>query len=196
MTTVVGMFENPHDADRAISDLRSMGLPREALGVMGQQNRLQASTQKHEVGKEAGVGATGGATVGGIAGLLVGVGALAIPGLGPVIAAGTLGTVIGSTAVGAGVGAAAGGIVGALMGMGLSREEANVYAEAVNRGDILVSANVPPGQEQQVNAVLRRAGAVDVHARRQQFTNSGWQQFDASSQSRDTQTGPQTHPGP
>ena len=74
-----------------------------------------------------------------IAGLLVGIGALAVPGIGPVLAFGPLAAAIGATAAGAGLGAAAGGIIGALVGLGIPEEDANFYAEGVKRGGVLVT---------------------------------------------------------
>src|SRR6201988_4752355 len=89
--------------------------------------------------ESAGKGAGIGAGIGGTAGLLAGLGLLAIPGLGPVVAAGWLA----ATAVGAAAGAATGGIIGALTEAGVSEEDAHTYAEGVRRGGTLVSARVP-----------------------------------------------------
>lgn len=179
MKTVVGMFENTRDADRAFTDLTTQGFRRDDIGVMARQEVLKSAKKEGlDVGTSAGVGAVGGTTAGGIAGLLVGIGALAIPGIGPVIAAGTIGTVIGTTAVGAGLGAAAGGIVGALTGMGLSHEEANLYAEGVKRGNIIVAVKTDDAKVQVVSDLLRRDNAVDVNTRRQEWQGQGWSRFD------------------
>ena len=181
MTTIAALFENTRDADKSIEDLKVLGLNKDAIGIMAQQKALESSTTKKEdVGTRASDGAKGGGAVGGIAGLLVGIGALVIPGLGPIIAAGTFGSIVGATAVGAGVGAAAGGAVGALTGMGLSKEDAHFYAEGVKRGGILVTAKAEDTQVQQVTDLFRRDGAVDVNTRRQELMNSGWSQFDES----------------
>ena len=84
--------------------------------------------------------------LGGVLGLLVGVGAHAIPGIGPVLAAGSLAAALGtagaSTLVGAGLGAATGGIVGGLVGLGIPEEDATMYAEGARRGGTLVTAQV------------------------------------------------------
>ena len=87
----------------------------------------------------AGKGAGIGATAGGVVGLLTGLGLLAIPGVGPVVAAGWLV----ATAAGAAVGGTAGGIIGALTQAGTSEEDAYIYAEGVRRGGTLVSAEWP-----------------------------------------------------
>src|SRR5262245_61267584 len=125
MKTVVGLFENHMDADRAVNELNTRGFTRNEISVAARDSAIRDRMTVGETGAEravaesAGAGAIGGATLGGLTGLLVGIGALAIPGIGPVVAAGTLATVLGSTAVGAGVGAGAGGLIGGLVGMGL-----------------------------------------------------------------------------
>src|SRR4029078_5806436 len=101
--------------------------------------------------ESAGKGAGIGAGVGGTAGLLAGLGLLAIPGLGPVVAAGWLA----ATAVGAAAGAATGGVVGALTEAGVSREDAHSYAEGVRRGGTLVSARGAHTQRSRLGPILR-----------------------------------------
>lgn len=195
MTTVVGMFDNTRDADRAVDDLMGMGFTKSDIGVMARKDVLQqGKKQGQDLGTDAGVGAVSGTVLGGVAGLLVGIGALAIPGIGPVIAAGTIGAVIGTTALGAGIGAAGGGIVGALTGMGLSKDESHFYAEGVKRGNILVTANVPQERVQDVTDLLRRDNAADVNTRRQQWQQQGWQGFDETTNPPDM-TAP-NHPPP
>jgi len=97
-------------------------------------------------------GAVAGGVLGGLTGLLVGIGALAIPGIGPVIAGGALASAFGlggGTAVaGAGIGAAAGGIVGALTGLGFSDDEARYYDEGVRGGRTLVTVHEDDNYEQ------------------------------------------------
>ena len=174
MSTVAGLFENTRDADRAINDLRSLGFNKDAIGVMAQQKTLDAGKREgNDLGTSAGVGATGGTAAGGLAGLLVGVGALAIPGLGPIIAAGTFGSIVASTVVGAGIGAAAGGIAGSLVGMGLSKEEADLYSEGVKRGGILVTVKAEQDQVKQITDLFRRDNAADVNTRRQEWSQGG-----------------------
>jgi len=118
-------------------------------------------------------GAAVGAGLGGAAGLLAGLGVVAIPGIGPVVAAGWLA----STALGASVGGLAGGIVGALVQGGTSNEEAQVYAEGLRRGGTLVSVRVPDEKRAEVEAVLT-GGAVDINSRTRDYRASGWNRFD------------------
>jgi hypothetical protein len=123
----------------------------------------------------AGKGAGIGAGVGGTAGLLAGLGLLAIPGLGPVVAAGWLA----ATAVGAAAGAATGGIVGALTEAGVSEDEAHSYAEGVRRGGTLVSARVADSDRARLDGLLNES-AVNLSDRSAAWQKSGWKTFDPS----------------
>src|SRR6185436_6175539 len=110
----------------------------------------------------------------GTAGLLAGLGLLAIPGLGPVVAAGWLA----ATAVGAAAGAVTGGIVGALVEAGTSEEHAHVYSEAVRRGGTLVSARVADQDEARIQAILDKYPPIDPVARGAEYRKTGWKSFD------------------
>jgi hypothetical protein len=125
----------------------------------------------------AATGAGIGAGLGGAAGLLAGLGLLAIPGLGPVVAAGWLA----STALGATAGAATGGVVGALTQAGISKEEAPLYAEGVRRGGTLVSARVPDSERARFESLLNQS-AVNLQDRSAAWQKSGWKSFDPSAQ--------------
>ena len=111
------------------------------------EERRLATDTGTKAGEGAAAGAVGGGVVGGVLGLLAGVGALAIPGIGPIIAGGALA----STLAGAGIGAAAGGLIGALIGMGIPEEDARYYETGLREGGILVTVD---------------AGAAAVDARR------------------------------
>ena len=105
-----------------------------------------------------GAGAVGGGVLGGLAGLLVGVGALAIPGIGPLLAAGPLA----ATLAGGALGATAGGIVGALVHHGVPEEDAGVYGTAVERGGILLTVKTPKKREAEVRRLLEQSGLKDT----------------------------------
>jgi hypothetical protein len=98
---------------------------------------------------------------------------LAIPGIGPVVAAGWL------AATGAGVlaGGAAGGIIGGLTQLGVSREHAHVYAESIRRGATLVTARVPDSERGRYKAIMDR-DAINVEERGAALRRSGWKEFD------------------
>ena len=125
--------------------------------------------------KGAGTGATLGTLLGGGAGLLAGIGALAIPGVGPIVAAGWLV----ATLTGAGVGAAGGGLLGSLVGAGVPEEHAHVYAEGVRRGGTLVTVRADDSMASTIENVLngRTTAAVDVTSRQADYQQTGWTGF-------------------
>ena len=174
--TVVGVFDNRDAAQRAIEQLKTAGFRPEDIGILmknqqGAKQVAQNTGTGSAAGHDAGTGAVWGGVLGGIGGLIVGVAALAIPGVGPVIAAGPLaaglGTVLGTTAVGAAVGAGAGAIVGALVGMGVPENEAQVYQQRFNQGRILVTVNAGPARYDEAQQILRNAGAEKIDFRKE-----------------------------
>ena len=119
-----------------------------------------------------------GAIVGGGGGLLAGLGMMAIPGVGPVVAAGWLiATAVGAVG-GAAVGAAAGGIIGSMTNAGVDKREAQVYAEGVRRGGALVAARVDGADVVKARDVLARYQPVDPIAREAAYRQDGWSSFD------------------
>jgi len=121
--------------------------------------------------------------MGGLGGLLVGLGALAVPGIGPVITAGTLATTLGSTAVGAGLGAATGGVIGALVDAGVPDDDAHIYAESIRRGGTLIAVGTNSDDEiNHVVQIMRRHNVVDVDRRGGEYRESGWSGFDVNAQ--------------
>jgi hypothetical protein len=120
----------------------------------------------------AATGASIGATLGGVAGLLAGLGMIAIPGIGPVVAAGWLA----STVAVAAAGGVAGGIIGALTEAGVSEQDAHVYAEGVRRGGVLLTVRVSDAERARVDAILDRS-AVNIRDRGMIYRKSGWSSF-------------------
>jgi uncharacterized protein (TIGR02271 family) len=112
--------------------------------------------------------------LGGLGGLLVGLGALAIPGIGPVLAAGPLVSAL----AGAGIGAATGGLLGALVNAGIPEEHAGYYAEGVRRGGTLVTVQTDDDMAQTAVDILNRFGPVDVNRRSAEWRSSNWEGFD------------------
>ena len=155
--TVVGLFKNQVDAERAIDRLKQARFTEGQIGVAmrdkSQQQELIEGTGT-QAAEGAATGAIGGGVLGGVIGLLAGVGALAIPGIGPIIAGGALA----STLAGAGIGAAAGGLLGALMGMGIPEEDARHFDEGFRAGGILVTVNAQD-REEEARECLYEAGA-------------------------------------
>ena len=116
-----------------------------------------------------------GAAVGGAAGLLAGLGLMAIPGDGLVVAAGWLV----STLAGAAAGGATGSVIGALTQAGVSKNDADIYAEGLRRGGAVVSARLPDADAARLQAVMDRS-AVNITERGVAYRQAGWKSFDAS----------------
>lgn len=139
-----GVFHDREALEDAIRDLKNADFDMEDVSLMARDvkdvegaKEITEETGGNEAAEGAGAGATAGTVLGAIGGFLVGIGALIIPGIGPVVAAGEFAT-IGSTLAGAGIGAAGGGIVGGLVGLGIPEEKAKVYQDRVNAGDYLL----------------------------------------------------------
>lgn len=134
---IVGVFDTQEGAVRAIEGLKRQGYTSDEISVVG-KNTDDIDEVTNETGTKApetaAAGAATGGLLGGATGLLAGLGLLAIPGVGPILAAGP----IAATLTGAAVGAGAGGIVGGLIGLGIPEEEAERYNDYVNEGKILV----------------------------------------------------------
>lgn len=176
--TVSGLFDSYAAASEAVSSLEASGIPHSDISIVASNHDERLDARASEAGHDAGKGASAGAVVGGAGGLMAGLGLLAIPGLGPVVAAGWLAsTAIGALA-GAAVGGAAGGIVGAMTAEGVPESDANVYAEGIRRGGTLVSARVEDARAADAQAILHRHKTVDITARGQAYRESGWSSFD------------------
>jgi hypothetical protein len=180
--TISRLYDNYSDAERAVAALEAAGVPHSDISIVAnnsdnwydQNGRVDRDRDGVDDRAEgAGTGAGIGAGVGGAAGLLAGLGLLAIPGLGPVVAAGWLA----ATAAGAAAGAAAGGIVGALTQAGVSEEDADAYAEGIRRGGTLVTARVADADRAGLEAILARS-AVNLQDRRAAWERTGWANYD------------------
>lgn len=183
--TISRLYDTYSDAQAAVRGLEAAGVPQSDISIVANNSDSWFSSDKKldrdrdgvdDRAEGAGKGAGIGAGLGGAAGLLAGLGLLAIPGLGPVVAAGWLA----STAVGAAAGAATGGIVGALAEAGVSKEDAPMYAEGVRRGGTLVSARVPDADRARLDAILNKS-AVNLRDRSAAWQKSGWKTFDPAS---------------
>jgi hypothetical protein len=169
------MYDSYSDAAAVVHDLEAADLdPNREISLVANENargRDHAVETRTEPQSAAGTGAGVGAAVGGVVGILTGLGIMAIPGVGPLVAAGWLAT----TLAGAGAGAVAGGLVGALTGAGVSREEAEVYEEGVRRGNTLVSVRADEADIPRIEAILDRRPTTDWRARRDEYSAAGWQ---------------------
>jgi uncharacterized protein (TIGR02271 family) len=154
---VVGLFHNQADAERAIDRLKQSGISENQIGVALKDRKRQEELIEGtgtQAAEGAATGALGGGVLGGVIGLLAGVGALAIPGVGPIIAGGTLA----STLAGAGIGAAAGGLIGALAGMGVPEEDARHFDQGFQAGGTLITVDAGD-RAKEVRDILYETGA-------------------------------------
>ncbi|MBY9081169.1 general stress protein [Paenibacillus sp. HN-1] len=169
---IVGVFTNEQDASFAINDLKNHGLRTEDISVIA-SNRDDINAIGDVTGTKATEGmASGAATgglLGGVTGLLAGIGALAIPGIGPIIAAGP----IAATLAGAAVGAGTGGLVGGLIGLGIPEDEAETYDRYVDEGRILVMVDADVSREMDVYDIFRSNGSLNSHYYREQDPMDG-----------------------
>ena len=175
--TIVGLFENRAQAQQLVEQLRAGDSAGEDISMMSPGDAANEGAGGDRASGIA-VGAGTGAALGGIGGLLVGLGALAGPGIGPVLAAGPIAAAL----AGAGLGAAAGGVVGALTELGIPEEDAGVYAEGVRRGGTLVTVLADDERAEQITSLMTRFGAVDVDEHVTQWRQAGWPGFDPAAE--------------
>lgn len=177
---VVGLYDRLENAQRAVEELTSNGFARENISLVAADTEgkygqyVESEGQGEDISDGAAAGAGIGAVTGGLGGLLVGLGVLAIPGIGPVLAAGPLI----STLVGAGIGAAAGGLIGALVDLGIPEDQAELYSEGVRRGGTLVTVNTPDERADQAADIMNRHDPIDINERATQWRSDQWEGFD------------------
>jgi hypothetical protein len=185
--TITRLYPDYATASEAVSALEAAGVPATDISLVASNadnwyshpgharaDKIATAPQTDSSISGAETGAGVGTAVGGAAGLLAGLGLIAIPGVGPVVAAGWLV----ATAVGAVAGAATGGLIGGLTGAGVSEEDAHVYAEGVRRGGSLVTARVPDADKSRLEGILDHQGPIDLQARGQAYRSAGWKTFD------------------
>jgi tetrahydromethanopterin S-methyltransferase subunit C len=161
-TAVFGIYKTVAQAERAVDTLVAAGFPSSAISVLTPDTRSTREFAHHKDTKApegTTVGVTTGGVIGGTLGVLAGVGALAIPGVGPFIAAGP----IMAGLAGLGIGGAVGGLVGALVGMGIPEYEAKRYEGQVKDGGTLLSVHCDTSdQVSRAKDVLKSSGATDI----------------------------------
>jgi heat induced stress protein YflT len=173
MRTVTKVYDSYSQARQAVVDLEAAGISSSNISLVANKYVSEQYEDVDDV-SEAATGAGLGALVGGTAGLLAGLGLLAIPGIGPVVAAGWLA----STVLGVAAGGATGGIIGALVDAGEPEEHAHVYSEAVRRGGTLVSVKAEDQDVSRVQSILARHRPIDPINRGVEYKKSGWSRFD------------------
>lgn len=161
-SSVFGIVKTRTQAEQIIQDLQTAGFPVSEISIL-----LPDNEGKHDIGhvkatkapEGATTGAATGGVTGGVLGLLAGIGALAIPGVGPFIAAGPIMAALS----GAAIGATTGGVVGALIGLGIPEIEAKRYENKLKTGNYLIAVHVKDGdQKDQAKEIFESAGAEDI----------------------------------
>ena len=161
-TSVFGIVKSHSQAEQIVEGLQNAGFPVSEISIL-----LPDNEGKHDIGhvkatkapEGATTGATAGGVTGGVLGLLAGIGALAIPGVGPFIAAGPIMAALS----GAAIGATTGGVVGALIGMGIPEIEARRYEDKLKSGNYLIAVHARDGQEKdRAKEIFKNAGAEDI----------------------------------
>lgn len=161
-SSVIGIVETEQQADRIVEELQSSNVPSEDISVLfpdkrGTHDFAHEHNTKAPEGAVAGVSAGG--VIGGTVGMLAGIGALAIPGVGPFIAAGPLLAALS----GAAAGAAVGGLAGALVGLGIPEIEAKTYEGKIRGGNILIAIHAEDNQtEKTAKRILEAHAAHDI----------------------------------
>jgi hypothetical protein len=159
---VFGLVDSESQAERIVNSLKTAGFPNNDISVLFPDKggtRDFAHEQNTKAPEGAATGAGVGGVAGGVLGWLVGIGSLAIPGLGPFIAAGPIMAAL----AGAGVGAAVGGLSGALIGMGIPELEAKQYEGKIKSGNILISVHSEDSTEtSRAKEIFERNGVHDI----------------------------------
>lgn len=179
--TITSFFDRYEDAVDAVRRLEAAGVPHRDISLIANNEGDRYSSHANRTWDEssriddddhdgAATGATVGTLAGGGAGLLAGLGMLAIPGFGPVVAAGWLVP----TLVGAGAGAALGGLAGSLVDAGVDEKDAHAYAEGVRRGGALVTVRASETEVARIVDILDDEGTVDFDERQSTWRSEGW----------------------
>jgi uncharacterized membrane protein len=153
--TVVGAFQHHHDAEKTVDDLKKRGVPEKDISLVA---RHDGKTEGGHLGNSmhdfsSGIG--WGTTLGGVTGLLAGVGALAIPGIGPIIAAGPLAATL--------TGAVAGGVAGGLMDYGIPKNESQKYEQRLKEGDVLLMVRADAPEVDKAKKLFEQNGGSDIY---------------------------------
>lgn len=182
MHTVTALFDDYEHAASAVRALESAGFSSKSISLIVATLQDSVGSPEPERSSEplerAGTGAGIGAVVGGASGLLASLGAMAIPGVGAVLAGGWLISAAMGAVAGAAVGGATGGMVAALTHSGLHEDEAHVLAEGIRRGGTVVSVRTDAAGGKTAEKIFEAHHRVDLAARRRTFEATGWERFD------------------
>ena len=159
---VFGIYQNAKQAERSVDDLLAAGFLKDDISVLlpdSEGTKDFAHDKSTKAPEGTAVGVTTGGLIGGTLGLLAGVGILAIPGVGPLIAAGPIVAAL----AGLGAGGAVGGLIGALVGMGIPEYEAKRYEGHIKAGGVLLSVHCDTSEKiARAKDLLKHTGAQDI----------------------------------
>ncbi len=173
--TVLAVYDSRSQARQAVEALIALGFTRDEVSLLaGGKGEEELHNLEQPEEHNAGTGATTGGVLGGLGGLLLGLGFLTVPGVGPAVVAGP----IASALVGVVVGGVMGGLVGVLMEFGVPETDAHLYSEAVRRGSTVVAVTAPPERVDTVAEALEAHGAIDLDERADGWRSEGWAEFD------------------
>jgi uncharacterized membrane protein len=175
--TIVGSFDNFDEAQRVSRELMDEGFAAADMSVVASNVKGEFAIDdrvKVTDASNTATGAVAGGVLGGAAGLAASLMGLAIPGIGPIVAAGPLAAALS----GAGAGVIAGGLIGSLTELGVSKPDAEYYAEAVRRGGALVTVRTGDEAADRVVEIMHEHGAIDIDRRAAAWRERGWSGFD------------------
>jgi len=192
--TIIALYDDLPTAQQVVTELVADGFDRDSISLMANDasneygqylGKNKTATMSDESDARytedlvgPGEGATFGAVIGGLTGILASISALAIPGIGPIVAAGP----IISGLIGAAAGAATGGLVAGLVHTGVPEEEAQYYAEGIRRGGTLVVVHTTDDRSDAAYNVMGKHNPVDIGRRSQEWRQGGWTGFDDKAQ--------------
>jgi hypothetical protein len=183
MDTLIGLFKRHSDAEKAVMAFVDQGINSNKVSILTQENgSIRKNNNNGKISSETG------AALGGLVGLLAGISALAVPGIGPVLATGSIANSLAKTA---GFSSAVGGVrpmvgdlVGTLTKLGIPNEEAEFYLNRIKQGQVLVMVGTSAGNSDMVKEILNGAGAEDMETRWKEWQEDpekkffeGWDQM-------------------
>ncbi|MGB8701791.1 MAG: DUF1269 domain-containing protein [Thermosynechococcaceae cyanobacterium] len=177
----VGVFTNYDVTETALNELKNRGFLMDRVSVVGRDINLHTemagantsdqlanidnlTTDENEAEETAQKGAVAGSTLGGMTGLLVGLGIIAIPGIGPIMLAGATATAIATVISGGVIGAAVGSLAGGLVGLGIPNDRAKVYSDRITAGDYLVIVEGSDADITLAQAIFSHCGIDEWYA--------------------------------
>lgn len=183
--TVVAVYNDFEKAYNVVDALQRSGFDRADISVVANDasgayaDYLAGGSDMvtNEGDLNAAEGAGFGAIVGGLTGLVVGLGALMIPGIGPVLAAGPIAAALGSTVIGTAAGALTGGVVAGLVDMGVEPVDAELYAESIRRGGTMVAVKTRDEQAQTAADIMQSGQPIDINASASRWREEGWERY-------------------